>query len=174
VPLEYESRTYTARPQISTTVRLLWSDEWLYLGYESPYTKLTVFEPPQEKERIGLWDRDVVEAFIGSDTNNIKRYTEFEVAPTNEKLDLTLNLPERDFEWSSGFQSKTRTLADRWICEMRIPIKALAQKKPAAGMMWRINLYRCDRANNAFLAWSPTLTGSFHAPEKFGWLKFVE
>ena len=174
VPLEYESRTYTARPQISTTVRLLWSDEWLYLGYESPYTKLTVFEPPQEKERIGLWDRDVVEAFIGSDTNNIKRYTEFEVAPTNEKLDLTLNLPERDFEWSSGFQSKTKTLADRWICEMRIPIKALAQKKPAAGMMWRINLYRCDRANNAFLAWSPTLTGSFHAPEKFGWLKFVE
>ena len=66
--LEYESRSYTARPQISTTVRLLWSDEWLYLGYESPFTKLTVFEPPQEKERIGLWDRDVVEAFIGSDT----------------------------------------------------------------------------------------------------------
>jgi len=174
VPLEYESRTYTARPQISTTVRLLWSDEWLYLGYESPYTKLTVFEPPQEKERIGLWDRDVVEAFIGSDTNNIKRYTEFEVAPTNEKLDLTLNLPERDFEWSSGFQSKTKTLADRWICEMRIPIKALAENKPAAGTIWRINLYRCDRANNAFLAWSPTMTGSFHAPEKFGWLKFVE
>jgi len=172
VPLEYESRTYTARPQISTTVRLLWSDEWLYLGYESPYTKLTVFEPPQDKERIGLWDRDVVEAFINSDTNNIRRYTEFEVAPTNEKLDL--KLPERDFEWSSRFQSKTKTLADRWTCEMRIPIKALAENKPVAGTIWRINLYRCDRANNAFLAWSPTMAASFHAPEKFGWLKFVE
>ena len=57
---------------------------------------------------------------------------------------------------------------------MRIPIKALAENKPAAGTMWRINLYRCDRANNAFLAWSPTMIGSFHAPEKFGWLKFVE
>jgi hypothetical protein len=174
VPLEYESRTYTARSQISTTVRLLWSDEWLYLGYESPYTKLTMFEPPQEKERLGLWDRDVVEVFIGSDTNKIKRYTEFEVAPTNEKLDLILDLPERDFEWSSGFQSKTRVLPDRWICEMRIPIKALAESKPTAGTIWRINLYRCDRANNAFLAWSPTMTASFHAPEKFGWLKFVE
>ena len=174
VPLEYESRTYTARPQISTTVRLLWSDEWLYLGYESPYTKLTVFEPPQEKERLGLWDRDVVEVFIGSDTNNIKRYTEFEVAPTNEKLDLILDLPDRDFAWSSGFQLKTRVSPDRWICEMRIPIRALAESKPTAGTLWRINLYRCDRANNAFLAWSPTMTGSFHAPEKFGWLKFVE
>ena len=174
MPLEYESRTYAARAQISTTVRLLWSDEWLYLGYESPYTKLTMFEPPQEKERLGLWDRDVIEAFIGSETNNIKRYTEFEVAPTNEKLDLTLNLPERDFEWSSGFQSRTKVLPDRWICEMRIPIKALAEKKPVAGTIWRLNLYRCDRANNAFLAWSPTMTASFHAPEKFGWLKFVE
>ena len=174
VPLEYESRSYTARPKISTTVRLLWSGEWLYLGYESPYTKLTIFEPPQEKERLGLWDRDVVEVFIGSDTNNIKRYTEFEVAPTNEKLDLILDLPERDFAWSSGFQSKTKISPGRWTCEMRIPIKALAESKPAPGTVWRINLYRCDRANNAFLAWSPTMTGSFHAPEKFGWLKFVE
>lgn len=174
VALEYESRSYTARPNISTTVRLLWSDEWLYLGYESPYTKLTVFEPPQEKERLGLWGRDVVEAFIGSDTNNFRRYTEFEVAPTNEKLDLKLELPERDFEWSSGFQSKTKIAAGRWTCEMRIPVKALTENKPVAGAVWRLNLYRCDRANNAFLAWSPTMTGSFHAPEKFGWLKFVD
>jgi predicted TIM-barrel fold metal-dependent hydrolase len=172
VLLEYESRSYTARPEISTTVRLLWSDEWLYLGYECPYTKLTVFEPPQEKERIGLWDRDVVEAFIGSDTNNIRRYTEYEVAPTNEKLDL--KLPDKDFAWSSGFQSKVKISPDRWTCEMRIPIKALAEHKPAAGTLWRINLYRCDRANNAFLAWSPTMVGSFHAPERFGWLKFEE
>lgn len=174
VPLEYESRTYTARPEISTTVRLLWTDKWLYLGYECPYTKLTVFDPLHEKERLGLWDRDVVEAFIGSDTNNRRRYTEFEVAPTNEKLDLTLELPERDFEWTSGFQSKTKISDNRWTCEMRIPMKALAKTKPVAGQTWRLNLYRCDRANNAFLAWSPTLTSSFHAPEKFGSLLFVE
>lgn len=174
VRMEYESRSYKAHPRVATTVRVLWSDEWLYLGYECPYTKLTTFEPPQEKERIGLWDRDVVEAFIGSDTKNIRRYTEFEVAPTNEKLDLRLELPERDFEWSSGFQSQTKILEDRWICEMRIPLQALAEAKPVAGTVWRLNLYRCDRANNAFLAWSPTMTGSFHAPEKFGTVTFVE
>jgi hypothetical protein len=37
-----------------------------------------------------------------------------------------------------------------------------------------VNLYRCDRANGAFLAWNPTLQGSFHAPERFGFLVFSE
>ncbi len=149
----------------------------MYLGYECPFTKLTVFEPPSlDKERLGLWDRDVVEAFIGSDLGNIKRYTEFEVAPTNEKLDLTLNLPDRDFEWSSHFESaiKVDKRGKVWTCELRIPLKALSETKPAAGAQWRLNLYRCDRAGNAFLAWSPTLTQTYHTPEKFGILEFGE
>jgi len=174
VHMEYESKNYTARPQVSTTVRLLWSDQWLYLGYDCPYTKLTTFEPPQEKERIGLWDRDVVEAFIGDNTNNIRRYTEYEVAPTNEKLDLRLSLPDHDFEWSSGFQSQVKINPNRWTCEIRIPLKSLSESKPKPGSQWPINLYRCDRAHNAFLAWSPTLNGSFHIPEKFGILEFAE
>ncbi len=177
VRMEYQSASYAAKPEVSTTVRLLWSDEFLYLGYECPFTTLTTFEPPQlDQERLGLWDRDVVEAFIGSDAANIKRYTEFEIAPTNEKLDLTLNLPERDFAWSSQFESavKVDKRAKVWTCEVRIPLKALAETKPKAGARWRLNLYRCDRANKAFLAWSPVLAGSFHTPEKFGVLEFTE
>jgi predicted TIM-barrel fold metal-dependent hydrolase len=181
VRMEYESRDYTARSETSTAVRLLWSDEFLYLGYQSPYTKLTVFEPAEvDKERfsnqqnVNLWDRDVVEAFIGSDPQNLKHYTEFEVAPTNEKLDLTLTLPERDFAWSSHFQTATKIdkKAKVWNCEMRIPLKSLSPTKPAAGERWRLNLYRCDRASKAFLAWSPTLAGGFHEPDRFGILEF--
>ena len=175
--LECESRDYTAKPELSTAVRVLWSNTHLYLGYESPYTQLTTFEPPQmDKERLGLWDRDVVEAFIGSDGQDIRRYTEFEVAPTNEKLDLILKLPERDFDWSSQFTSAVTVdeKAKIWTCEMRIPLKALSEVKPAAGTRWRLNLYRCDRAHKAFLAWSPTLQGSFHTPEKFGVLEFAD
>ena len=180
--MEYESGDSAARPKLSTTVRLLWSDEYLYLGYECPYTKLTAFEPPQDQERfstsernVSLWDRDVVEAFIGGDPQNTKHYTEFEVAPTNEKLDLTLTLPERDFAWSSHFQSKVKVdkKAKVWTCEMRIPLKALADAKPAPGTRWRLNLYRCDRAHNAFLAWSPTLAPGFHQPDRFGNLEFA-
>jgi hypothetical protein len=129
-----------------------------------------------EKKGVSLWDRDVVEAFIASDPKNLRRYAEFQVAPTNEKLDLLLDLPRRDFAWSSGFESaiKLDKKARRWICEMRIPTKALSDVSPKAGAQWRLNLFRSDRANNAYLALNPTLSGSFHVPERFGVLEFVE
>lgn len=172
VTMEYESRSAKARPELATTVRALWSERFLYLAYECPFTELTVFEPVQEKERFGLWERDVVEAFIASDTNNVKRYTEYEVAPTNERLDV--KIPEKDFAWSSGFESATRVDDRRkvWTVEMRIPWNALGERKPESGERWRINLYRCDYANKAFLAFNPVLAGSFHTPERFGWLEF--
>ena len=180
--MEYETHDYSARPELATAVRLLWSKDYLYLGYECPYTELTTFEPPQfEHERfsateknVNLWDRDVVEAFIGSDLQNRKHYTEYEVAPTNEKLDLTLTQPAHDFAWSSHFQSKVKVNPKTkvWTCEVRIPLQSLSDAKPVAGTHWRLNLYRCDRAHKAFLAWNPTLTGTFHVPEKFGVLEF--
>jgi predicted TIM-barrel fold metal-dependent hydrolase len=173
--LDRQSVDGAAKPEVATLVRALWSDTFLYLGYECPCAQLTTFEPPRlDGERIGLWDRDVVEAFIGSDTNHTGRYAEFEVAPTNEKLDLTLDLPERDFKWSSQFVSATRVDQDRkvWTCEMRIPLTRLSSSPPALGARWRLNLYRCDHAHQAFLAWNPTLVKTFHEPKRFGVLEF--
>jgi len=175
VRMEYQSATGAAKPEVSTEVRALWSDRFLYLRYDAPFTKLTVFDdPPPKKERLGLWDKDVVEAFIGSDPDHINRYTEFEVAPTNEKLDLKLDLPQRDFDWSSEFETAVRKeeSTHRWITIMRIPLQKLSDAAPKPGDQWRINLYRCDRANKAFLAWNPTLQDGFHAPERFGELVF--
>lgn len=185
VHLECETATSTARPELATTVRVLWTPDHLYLAYVCPFTQLTVFEPPQtdrkrydlNQEGVSLWDRDVVEAFIGPDPQQPRRYAEFEVAPTNERLDLMiLNLPEKDFAWSSRFESAVRVNeADKvWTCELRIPLATLSETRPRAGTRWRLNLFRCDRANRAFLAWSPTRSGTFHAPERFGVLAFVE
>lgn len=180
--IEYLTRDYAARPKLSTEVRLLWSPKHLYIGYRCPYTRLTVFEPPQSdrkrfdlsKPGVSLWDRDVVEAFIAPDPDQVRRYAEFEVAPTNERLDLWLDLPAKDFNWTSGFESATRvsTRPRVWTCEMRIPLAALSSAPPRVGTCWRLNLLRCDYANKAFLAWSPTLRGTFHVPEKFGTLEF--
>ena len=58
-----------------------------------------------------------------------------------------------------------------WRCEVRIPMKSLSTEPPKAGTKWRINLYRHDAAGKAGLAFSPTLRGSFHTPERFGWLE---
>jgi hypothetical protein len=98
------------------------------------------------------------------------------VAPTNERLDVLVNRPDKDFGWDSQFRSAVRAdnKAKTWTCEVRIPIKALGGSAPAAGARWRLNLFRCDRSNRAFLAWSPTLVGTFHEPDRFGTLEFVE
>lgn len=175
VTLEYQSNTGEPAPKMATAVRALWSDKYLYLGYSAPFTELTVFEPARRDERIGLWEKDVVEAFIGTDPENIRSYAEFQVAPNGERLDLKLNLPERDFAWDSGFATavKVNDAAKVWTAEMRIPLSALAAHAPRPGARWRINLLRCDYANNAFLAWNPAGTGTFHVPEKFGVLELA-
>jgi predicted TIM-barrel fold metal-dependent hydrolase len=175
----------SVRPEMSTSVRALWSEKFLYLAYECPFTDLTVFPSRSSqakrfdltKDGVSLWDKDVVEAFIGTDSENPRRYAEFEVAPTNERLDLMItNLPQKDFAWNSLFESTVKIDKHQriWTCLVRVPIKSLSVAEPSVGTRWRLNLYRCDRADKAFLAFRPTLTGTFHTPERFGILEFVE
>jgi len=175
VSVEYTLRDSIARPEITTSVRCLWSDQCVYFAFQCPYTQLTVFDPPQrEGKRLGLWDRDVVEVFIGADANNIRHYSEYEVAPTNERLDVLIKLPDKDFDWKSGFTSAVKVDEQRkiWTAEIRIPLSACSATRPKPGDRWRLDLFRSDRANKAFLAWNPTLTGSTHIPERFGILSF--
>ena len=54
-------------PDIASEVRMFWTNTDLYLLFICPYKKLNIFEPPQNGEpRNKLWDRDVVEFFLGS------------------------------------------------------------------------------------------------------------
>lgn len=179
-PLEQQSADGVVRAELSTVCRALWSDGFLYLSFECPYSELTDFGPAQAGERVvksaSLWDRDVVEFFCAPDPAKLTHYTEYEWAPNNEALDLRIRRPEFDFKWSSRMEWKVRVdpVGKVWTCEARIPLESLAEKRPVAGTRWRANLYRIDRANRAFLASNPVLSGSFHTPGRFGWLEFGE
>ena len=118
----------------------------------------------------------MVEVFLGNDAANIHRYGEYEVAPTNERLDVLCELPKKNFAWDGRGQSAVKVDRKRKVftVEMRMPFEMLGAARPEPGAKWRLNLYRCDYANRAFLAWNPTLTGTFHAPERFGVLEFAE
>ncbi|MBL9171711.1 MAG: amidohydrolase family protein [Verrucomicrobiales bacterium] len=177
-PLEQQTQDGKARPELSTTCRVLWSDRFLYLQYDCPFKTLTVYPTVQKEERIkngqALWDKDVVEAFIGSDPAHPDHYTEYEWAPNGESLDLKIRRPHSDFAWSSGMESVVTVDEERkvWKCSVRIPLSALSETAPQPGTKWRMNLYRIDRAHKAFLASNPTLNGSFHTFDRFGWLEF--
>ena len=178
MPLVRAAAQGKVRPELSTRVRALWSDRFLYLGYECPFTALTDYGESKPGERIqspsALWDRDVVEFFVAPDPKRLDRYTEYEWAPNGEALDLRIRKPDFDFAWSSSMEWKVQVDRERhvWICEVRIPMGALAEALPTDGIRWKANLYRIDRAQRAFLASNPTLNGSFHTPERFGWLVF--
>ncbi len=69
-----------------------------------------------------------------------------------------------------------------WTVAYRLPFKILSQyfptkiHKPAAGVTWRANLYKCadDTSHPHWLTWSPVEFDrpDFHRPQSFGVLEF--
>lgn len=170
-------------PGHRTEVRSRWTNNNLYFLYICPYQELHLHpNPSQTSETNHLWDWDVAEVFIGTNFENIHLYKEFEMSPQGEWVDLDIDSAhmgnEKAWLWNSGFEVKARIDADKkiWYGEMRIPVKSVDDRPPAAGIEMRINLYRCQGAgpNRKYIAWQPTHTRTFHTPEAFGRLRMAE
>jgi hypothetical protein len=154
-----------------TYVNAYWTKRLLILRFVSRFQVLSTFEPAiTEGKRIGLWERDVVEAFIHPVTNWYKHeYVEFEVAPTGEKMDLKLRLPLRDFFWNSNFETASfvDNKAKIWTADMYIPFaafKVYGYGTPSHLDEWRINFFRNIASKNLFISWVPTMCKTAHVP----------
>ncbi len=175
-------------PRLKTEVRAFWTDQYLYLLFICPYETLNVFLPSQnDRPRPGLWDRDVVEMFLGDDWDNIGRYREFEVAPTGDWIDLDIRFDLKTLgskgnrNWRSGFRTSARIdkEAGIWYAGAQIPLKAVTSQTVTPGTRWRANLYRIagqgPDSQRQFLCWQPTCAPGRdpnHVPENFGTLIF--
>lgn len=171
-------------PQLKSVIRAFWTDTDLYLLFECPFTVLNLFLPANNQaKRVGLWDRDVVEMFLGDDWTNIRHYREFEIAPTGDWIDLAIDLDRKDYDhdWKSGWQTKAQIDKRHkvWYAAARIPLSAISEKKITPGTKWRMNLYRIDGLGadpqRHFLCWQPTCVQNRdpnHVPEHFGTLIF--
>jgi hypothetical protein len=173
-------------PGLKTEVRAFWTDSDLYLLFISPYTELNLWLPADNsKDRLKLWDRDVVEFFLGDDWQDIKRYREFEVAPTGDWVDLAIDLGHDtyDAKWNSGWQRQGRIDEKNhvWYAAARVPLRSVTEKQVVAGTRWRVNLYRIDGLGadpvRHFMCWQPTCVidrDPNHVPEHFGTLVFAK
>ncbi len=167
-----------ADPERDTEVRVLWSQQNLYLRFKCRFRDLFTFEDSDPNgRRDHLWDRDVVEAFLQPDPAREHFYREFEVSPNGMWVDLDI-FPGGLADLKSGLQrsvvvdEKSRI----WTAELAIPIKSLTTKfDPAA--IWRANFYRVEgrKEPRTYLAWQPTHTPqpNFHVPRAFGKLRFA-
>ena len=171
-------------PDLRTEVKGFWTDTHLYLLFNCPYRNLNLFLPAQPgRDRDKLWDKDVVEMFLGDDWKHIRHYREFEIAPTGDWVDLAIDLDKEDNgeSWNSGWQAEARIdeKARIWYAAARIPLSAVSNSGVKAGTRWRMNLYRIDGQGpdsaRRFLCWQPTCVVNRdpnHVPEAFGTLVF--
>jgi len=167
-------------PRYRTEVRTRWTKDNLYLLYICPYEQLHLKPNPNTGEETNeLWNWDVAEAFIGSDFADIKRYKEFEVSPQGEWVDLDINLHDPHHEdgwtWNSKFEvlAKIDEQKHIWYAAMRIPFSAIDKRPPKAGNTLRINMFRSQGKQAQEITWQPTMSKTFHVPERFGLLKLA-
>ena len=173
-------------PDLKTEIKGFWTDTDLYLLFVCPYRTLNTFLPAQaDKPRRGIWDRDVVEMFLGDDWENIQHYREYEIAPTGDWIDLAIDRLHKgqNRDWRSGWERVARIdeQAKIWYAACRIPLQSVSEKDVKAGTRWRANLYRIDGEGpdpqRRFMCWQPTCVTNRdpnHVPENFGTLIFAK
>jgi len=165
------------KPDRQTQVRVLWSNQTVYIRFDCLYQQLNVFDDADaDRRRDKLWERDVAEAFLQPDASRERYYREFEVSPNGMWIDLDV-FPGGIANLQSGMKSsvalneKARTLA----AELAIPMRALTQHFDPMHD-WRANFYRVEgrQEPRSYLAWQPTGTPApnFHVPAAFGIMRF--
>jgi hypothetical protein len=163
-----------------TEIRSQWTPKNLYFLFICPYEQLHLKpNPSMTTETNLLWEWDVAEVFIGTELDNIKHYTEFQVSPQGEWVDLDIdrkpNATRHDVSWNSGFEVKARIDRDKkvWFGAMRIPLAKIDRREPKDGLEMRINFYRIQGPgpDRKMINWQPVNNDSFHTPEAFGRLR---
>lgn len=177
-----------ATPKYETTAKMLWDDDYLYVGaiLEEPNitAKLT------QRDTIIYYDNDF-EVFIDPDTDG-HNYFEIEVNARNVLFDLILDKPYRvggDFllQWDcpgiksaihiEGTLNNPNDTDKYWSVEMAIPRQALTlsfNNLLKAGNIWRINFSRVEWLKKPEENWVWSATGriDMHMPERWGYLLF--
>ena len=173
-------------PKLKTEVRAFWTDTDLYLLFICPYHELNLWLPADNsQDRLKLWDRDVVEFFLGDNWTDIKKYREFEIAPTGDWVDLDIDIGKDTYDpkWNSGWERQGRIDKQHhvWYAAARVPLRSVSEKEVVAGTKWRANLYRIDGLGEdpvrRFMCWQPTCVVNRdpnHVPENFGTLIFTK
>ena len=172
-------------PESAMDVATLWTPHYIYFAYRCKYTTLNIYKDANPAaEKWGLWERDVVEAFINPQPERVNHYYEFEVSPNNLWVDLEINkdkTPFNDANWDSHLEHATRIDAEHhiWTAEFRIPVASMGAKEIYAGAEWRLNMFRCDGPTKEYprryMSWSKIPEGgSFHVPTRFGIVQFVK
>ncbi len=174
-PFEFATDWSGATTNTTTRVRLLWSKDAFYAGFE--LTNAGLFSDktrPTDVERAKLYEEDCVELFLGRSLSEPQRYFEIEVGPFGHFLDLEIDRDKKlsNVDWSSEVKSASTHDAEKRTAtiELRLDSSDLTSLFEP-GRELPLAVYRMEgQSERQYLAWRPTLTKrpNFHVPERFG------
>jgi serine/threonine protein kinase/formylglycine-generating enzyme required for sulfatase activity len=153
---------FRSKPRYRTRVKMLWDDQYLYLGaeLEEPHVQGTY----TKRDSYIFHEDNAFNVFINPDGNN-HNYAQLEMNALNAVWDLRLKKPYRDGgqaedEWDipglrtavhvNGTINDPRDTDKTWACEIAIPweiVSALNDRPgnaPRDGDQWRINFSRAQ------------------------------
>jgi len=177
IRFEHDWQGQNPDPQRQTEVRVLWSKEWLYLKFRASYRDLYIFTNRNQRQPQ-LWNRDVAEVFLQAPEESGHHYTELEISPNGNWLDLKI-ADKQTLDLNASLKSRVHVDAKQnaWTAELAVPIASLtAHFDPT--VTWRVNFFRVEgpEPNRFYSSWQPTNTPqpNFHVPQVFATLKFDE
>ena len=190
------------RPPLATRARMLWDDQYFYVGAEMAEPNL--WATLTRHDSVIFQDHDF-EVFIDPNGDS-HEYYEFEINALGTGWDLLLPRPYKDggravHDWEiPGLQSAVHldgTLNDPkdtdrgWTVELAFPWPALAEvaRRPAPprdGDQWRVNFSRVEWSLRVVdgryekvpgtkednWVWSPQGVVNMHRPETWGYVQF--
>lgn len=180
-----------SRPETeSTTVRICHNGRYLYLGWTLKDSDIQATYTEHDSD---LWDEEVAEFFAAP--HDPGQYFELQWNPLGTVFDAIITNTlggdglskgiSGDRSWHAkgmvhkvtvdGKPGDPSVPGTEWRVEAAVPFADLGLPGPSKGDVWRVNFYRYNRTagkNLELCAWNPTLTGTFHEPNRFGELEF--
>lgn len=190
-----------AMPQAKA--KMLWDEANLYIAFEvedaylrNPITKRdgTFDDSWFGSNTKHMWDYDVVEIMLDPEGDS-KDYFEIQVSPTGTVFDTRYDAqrvpmdPAKELwghmDWNPKMEVKTSVRGaanddekdEGYTVELKLPFSSIKTwaHAPAAGAVWRINLYAMDLKEDkgqVASGWSDNRVSDFHAQARFGFIHF--
>ncbi|MFO0726181.1 MAG: carbohydrate-binding family 9-like protein [Myxococcota bacterium] len=172
-----------------TELRLLWDDQYLYVGFTNDDIDIT---DPYQNRDDPIYDHETCEIFLMPNViaPALGPYVELQASPKGIIFDAAFVARRQGMDKSFNAGQTVGTIIDgtlneptpdrRWISEWIVPWKNIrgVTAPPKAGDEWRLNAFRIEKHGSGkdqvgeYSAWSPPRVGDFHNTERFGRLRF--
>ena len=177
-------------PRQPTTAKLLWDDDHLYVAFQCEDNDVLATRVERDSD---VYRDDCVEIFASPRYDSPESYFNLEINARGTVLDnyrpngishkqhSRWNPDEVRIATNVNGTINDPTDEDKgWSVEVAIPFRlfktAVKEHQPRMGDRWRLNLHRLEENMRLKSQWSPgdRNKSSFHMPEYFGSIEFVE